>query len=449
MKRKAVQGFTLVELAVVLVIMGMLAGLTTPNIVEGINAKRAAVTVQETQTIVDAARAFRAKNGSWPGGATCATALNDLSTSAPPFLVGVGAINKYGSVVSTSCTASTFSVDQNAIADWDGWIANSLPGTVIADPATNLVRSTIGIPGTEPAMDGKLSRYATGNAELNRMRTTLLLGGYDISEVNHLSTNTINAAGNVQAGSMFSTGTMSANGVITSQSAVNSGGTMWSAGTITSGTAVNSSGTMYANGVITSGTAVTTSGTMWAAGQITSNSSILSAGDVTAYGNMVASGQVVSGSTLTAQGAANILGVLTANGQSQFGGQATFYDQLNIQRVVGENTGCGVIGAIARDYTGKTLSCQDWLWKSNGGGSKVLTGFITHGQQIPLPAGATNPATCNWSASDAANAHPGSRPDYAGGNYAAADANRIVSCGFIDKGALNPGGTCAFVISCN
>ncbi|MBP5948073.1 prepilin-type N-terminal cleavage/methylation domain-containing protein [Pseudomonas sp. P9(2020)] len=321
--RKNSTGFTLVELAVVLMILGLLAGLTAPNIMEEMNARRAALTVQETQTIVDAARMFRAQNGSWPGGGTCASALSTLTTSTPPFLVGIGAVNKYGSVISTSCTASTFSVDQTAIEDWDGWIANSLPGTVVVDTTAHLLRSTVGIPGSEPALDGKLSRIATGNAELNRMRATLLLGGNDIQEVNNISTNSINASGHVQAG------------------------TLTAAGQIQAGS-------------------VATSGTIYAAGAITSSGAMTAAGSMTTYGNMVASGQVVSGSTLTAQG------------QSQFAGQATFYDQLALQKVVGENTGCSVIGALARDGAGKTLSCQGYVWKSNGGGDPgVGTGFMT------------------------------------------------------------------------
>lgn len=72
------------------------------------------------------------------------------------------------------------------MADWDGYLVNSLAGTEIVDSASHLVRSTIGIPGSEPALDAKLSRVATGNAELNRMRTTLLLGNNNVTEVNKL-----------------------------------------------------------------------------------------------------------------------------------------------------------------------------------------------------------------------------------------------------------------------
>lgn len=91
--------------------------------------------------------------------------------------------------------------------------------------------------------------------------------------------------------------------------------------------------------------------------------------------------------------------------------------------------------------------CQSGVWRSAGGG-KVLTGFISHGQQIPLPNGSAQ-GSCTWSVSDAANPHPAPRPDYAGGNYAYADADRIVTCGFYDKGAFNPGGVCSYVIACN
>ncbi|WP_371929070.1 shufflon system plasmid conjugative transfer pilus tip adhesin PilV [Pseudomonas sp. FSL R10-0399] len=57
----------------------------------------------------------------------------------------------------------------------------------------------MGIPGSEAALDSKLSRIATGNAELNKMRTTLLLGGNDINEVGNLNATSGSFAGNVTA----------------------------------------------------------------------------------------------------------------------------------------------------------------------------------------------------------------------------------------------------------
>ncbi|MBA5028112.1 hypothetical protein H2O04_34095, partial [Pseudomonas aeruginosa] len=96
------------------------------------------------------------------------------------------------SPVSTSCTAWTFSVDQSIVEDWDGVLANNLPGTSIVNASQNRIRSTIGIPGSETANDAKLSRVAEQNVELNRMRTNLLLGNNDIKEVGRIEA--VNAA---------------------------------------------------------------------------------------------------------------------------------------------------------------------------------------------------------------------------------------------------------------
>lgn len=187
--QKKVHGFTLIELTVVLFILGLVAAITTPNIVNTINDYRAKVTISETQSILDAARNYRAQTGTWPGdGASlCSGALTVLKAGAQAYLVGVDGTNHYNSPVTTSCTAQTFSVDQNVIADWDGVVANQLPSTEIVNAGSSLIRSTIGVPGSEPALDGKLSRAWSGNAELNRMRTQLLLGGNNISEVNTLN----------------------------------------------------------------------------------------------------------------------------------------------------------------------------------------------------------------------------------------------------------------------
>ena len=77
-----------------------------------------------------------------------------------------------------------------------------------------------------------------------------------------------------------------------------------------------------------------------------------------------------------------------------------------------------------------------------------MTGSIAHGQQLPLPLGKSE-SQCTFSVASATNSHPGSRPDYAGGNYAALGENRTVICGFKDKGQVIAGGLCTFVVSCN
>ncbi|MDF5950393.1 prepilin-type N-terminal cleavage/methylation domain-containing protein [Pseudomonas aeruginosa] len=170
-------GFTLIELAIVLAVMALIAVYTTPRYMEQLNQKRAILTAQETQSFLDAARSYRMQNGSWPGQASsCANAKSVLESTSPPTLAGISATNKYNQAVTPACDANTFSITQSIAQDWDGVVANNLPGTVISNASTYTIRSTIGIPGSEPALNSKLSRVYTGDPEMNRMRTPLLLG---------------------------------------------------------------------------------------------------------------------------------------------------------------------------------------------------------------------------------------------------------------------------------
>lgn len=267
--KKTNRGFTLIEVSVALAIMAMLAVIAVPRLMEEVNEKRANITIQETQMIVDAAREYRSINGAWPGNATCLDAITVLRNTTPPMLSLPSATNKYNSAITTSCTAFTFSVDQSAVQGWDGFLASSIPGTSVVNPANFRIRTTIGIPGSEPALDAKLSRIATGNAELNRMRTSLLLGNNDISEVKDISAVNLSATGNV------------------------------------------------------------------------------------------------STSTLNTSSTAIINGALAAKSVSQFDKAATFNDDIVLGKVVTLSSACTPNGAVARDSTGRILSCQSGVWSFN------------------------------------------------------------------------------------
>lgn len=183
-------GFTLIELAIVLAIMAMIAVYTTPRYMEQLNQKRAVLTAQETQSYLDAARSYRSQTGSWPGQASgCSNAKSVLESTSPPMLAGISSTNKYNQAITPSCNTNTFAITQRIAQDWDGVVANNLPGTVITNAATYTIRSTIGVPGSEPALNSKLSRINTGDPEMNRMRTPLLLGRNSIHEVSNLYLN--------------------------------------------------------------------------------------------------------------------------------------------------------------------------------------------------------------------------------------------------------------------
>lgn len=201
-RSKSQRGFTLIELAIVLSIAALGSLIAAPSLIEELNDRRASVTIQETQTILDAARAYRTQTGQWPDTGTCANAMAVLKGTTPPLLAGIGTVNKYNAPISTSCTAATFSVDQNIVKDWDSVVANGLPATQVTNATAYTIRSTVGIPGTEPALNDKLSRTAQANVELNTMRTDIRMANNSIQGANNLDTVTVAASGQITAGTI-------------------------------------------------------------------------------------------------------------------------------------------------------------------------------------------------------------------------------------------------------
>ncbi|KZN20681.1 MULTISPECIES: type II secretion system protein [Pseudomonas] len=209
--RRKQAGFTLIELMVVLAIMGIMAVANVPNFMNQINEKRANKTVVDTQAILDAARTYRSETGAWPGNGTCTDATSALRSTSPPMLAGVTDTNPYNAAISTSCTAKTFSVDQNLISGWDAVVVNTLPGAQLVNAGASTVRSTIGVPGSEAGLDSKLSRVNTGDPQMNRMETDLLLGGHNINEVNDVNAKNVNVGGIVTTNQANITGRASFN----------------------------------------------------------------------------------------------------------------------------------------------------------------------------------------------------------------------------------------------
>lgn len=349
----------MLEMMVVMAIIAIVAALTAPRYMDEINLMRAKSSAEETQMIVDAARVYRMKNSTWPGNGTCANGMSILNSEG--MLKGIGAYNKYGSPYSVSCTQYTFSVDQNVTEDWDGYMVNVLAGTQIVNAGTYQIRTTIGIPGSEPGLDSKLSRIATGNAELNRMRTTLLLGGNDITEVG-----TINAVTGQFSGNVTTNGNVGANGNIGANGNVTANGNITAQGSV-NGNTVNSSSSV--NGVTGNFSDSVTAST----GAF--NSSV--SAPIATFSNSVAA------RNLTVQEAASMLGTFWVQGTSQFSGTSSFDEAVELRKVVSEGQGGCVTGAIARNSSGKTLSCQNGVWKTNGGGEPQFMAVNIRGYANP------------------------------------------------------------------
>lgn len=195
--KKSSSGFTLIELSIVILLMGIMSAVTAPHIMDAVNERRTEVAISETKMLLDAARTYRMAQGAWPGqAANCTNAMTVMKGGASPHLAAhFPTQNKFNNDFITSCTGTTFTVQQVAVEGWVHNVANGVEGTVVADPAAFVLRSTIGIPGSEPALDAKLSRLATGNPALNRMETNLSLGGHSINDVSVLNAQTANVTG--------------------------------------------------------------------------------------------------------------------------------------------------------------------------------------------------------------------------------------------------------------
>ena len=80
------QGFTLIEIMVVLVIMGVLAALIVPNLMERPDQARATAARQDVGAIMQALKLYRLDNGEYPSAAQGLRALVEKPTTGkvPP-----------------------------------------------------------------------------------------------------------------------------------------------------------------------------------------------------------------------------------------------------------------------------------------------------------------------------------------------------------------------------
>ncbi|MFT4171414.1 MAG: type II secretion system major pseudopilin GspG [Rhodocyclaceae bacterium] len=81
--RRAVRGFTLIEIMIVIVILGVLAALIVPKIMDRPDQARAAAARQDINTIVQALKLYKLDNRSYPTTEQGLAALVKAPTTAP------------------------------------------------------------------------------------------------------------------------------------------------------------------------------------------------------------------------------------------------------------------------------------------------------------------------------------------------------------------------------
>jgi general secretion pathway protein G len=124
--RKKRSGFSLVELVVVVLILGILAAVAAPRMFDTANDARQNGTKQSLAVIRDAIELYKSQNGSFPPAATLATALK-------PFIKGQFPAVQIGANQNATVAASTQNPIASAEAGTAGWAYNQTTGEIVVN----------------------------------------------------------------------------------------------------------------------------------------------------------------------------------------------------------------------------------------------------------------------------------------------------------------------------
>lgn len=183
-------GFTLLELAIVITVLTILAVATMPQIAEDYNRTRTHLTIGEIESFSEAARLYAHNNkGAWPDAPGCAGAIKKLKDGG--YLQGVDEISPWTTRYDTSgCTNKLFTIKTDVTEqykDWAGVILNAVHSTDYYQGKKHVVRTNVVLPGGVPATERLLHRYDEGNPELNRMDTAINMDGNDLQKVRDIT----------------------------------------------------------------------------------------------------------------------------------------------------------------------------------------------------------------------------------------------------------------------
>ncbi len=117
-------GFTLVELVVVVLILGILAAVAAPKVLNTSDDARLNSSLQSLTIVRDAIELYKAENGSLPGGGTLEDDLADYIRGQFP-VVNVGG-NKGKRDIKVDNTSGGLA--SGAVSGTQGWIYNSVTG---------------------------------------------------------------------------------------------------------------------------------------------------------------------------------------------------------------------------------------------------------------------------------------------------------------------------------
>lgn len=116
--KKTRRGFTLVELVVVVLVLGVIAAIAAPKMFDTANDARENSTVQSLAVIRDAIELHRAQNGAYPGNSGTEA---DFKSDLTDFLKGAFPVNQVSSATgngSVSVQVTGAALTQGGTSDW-------------------------------------------------------------------------------------------------------------------------------------------------------------------------------------------------------------------------------------------------------------------------------------------------------------------------------------------
>lgn len=124
------RGFTLIELVVVVLVIGILAAVAAPKILDMANNSRTSATRHSLTVVRDAIELYKSQNGDYPAATSLATDLRPFLKSAfPTCQVG----NTNATVVATTETPIATVVTGGA-----GWVYNETTGEISVNHADGI-----------------------------------------------------------------------------------------------------------------------------------------------------------------------------------------------------------------------------------------------------------------------------------------------------------------------
>jgi general secretion pathway protein G len=130
LRKAARRGFTLVELVIVVLVIGIIAAIAAPKMFDTANNARTNGTQQSLKTIRQAIELHRAQTGAYP-------AAGSLPTALAPYLSGPFPAVQVGGNLNANVATSTANPITTP-AGTEGWIYNATTGEIKVNNATGI-----------------------------------------------------------------------------------------------------------------------------------------------------------------------------------------------------------------------------------------------------------------------------------------------------------------------